>query len=761
MEDQKCKLSPTTLIILILGIIYILSISPANAAMAVADTRSSSTYIIQVRKPMDKHFANVEDIDSLYRSFLPTTAASSNQEQRMVHSYQHVLSGFAAKLTAEEAKVVQEKDGVLQVHPEEVLSLHTTHTPDFLGLHQGVGLWKDSNFGKGVIIGLLDSGVFPDHPSFNDEGVPPPPAKWKGRCDFNGTSCNNKLIGARSFINPINATQAVPPYDDTGHGTHTSSTAAGAFVRDASALGNAKGTAVGLAPLAHLAMYKVCADDGCPASSILAGFDAAIEDGVDVLSVSLGGKKPPLFQDWIAIGALAATQKGILVSCSGGNTGPKHRTLSNEAPWILTVGASSIDRSIKATARLGNGLEFDGETLYQPHDFHPTQLPLIYPEVFDGRDVQDCHYGSLARLSVRGKVVLCDIKWIDPVGAGQEVKDNGGAAMILVNGPADGYTTISDAHVLPAIALNYAAGREIKRYLNTTPAPTATILFKGTHIIGRSPAPAVASFSSRGPNRLSPGILKPDIIGPGLNILAGWPYPLDNSTDMKHAFNVISGTSMACPHISGVAALLKSAHPDWSPVAIKSAIMTTAATSNMEGRPIVDETLHPADIFATGAGHINPSKAVDPGLVYDDGPQDYIPYLCGLISNESQIEVIVKKKVNCSSIGSIPDYQLNYPSITVSFHKPSVTNVSVTRTVKNVGPAKSRYQSVVDPIKGPVSIGVYPRELVFTEANQSASYRVDFTREVDSKAPSPYVQGAITWVSARHSVRTPVAVVFK
>ncbi|XP_010034346.2 LOW QUALITY PROTEIN: subtilisin-like protease 1 [Eucalyptus grandis] len=756
MEDQKCKLSPTTLIILILGIIYILSISPANAAMAVADTRSSlSTYIIQVRKPTDKHFATVEDLDSLYRSFLPTTAASSNQEQRMVHSYQHALSGFAAKLTAEEAKAVQEKDGVLQVHPEEVLSLHTTRTPDFLGLHQGVGFWKDSNFGKGVIIGLLDSGVFPEHPSFNDEGVPPPPAKWKGRCDFNGTSCNNKLIGARSFINPINATQAVPPYDDTGHGTHTSSTAAGAFVRDASALGNAKGTAVGMAPLAHLAMYKVCVDDGCPASSILAGFDAAIEDGVDVLSVSLGGNSKPFFKDWIAQGAFAATQKGIFVSCSAGNSGPYNTSLSNEAPWILTVGASSIDRSIEATARLGNGLEFDGETLYQPHNFHPALLPLIYPEIDDR--IQDCGKGSLRfRSDIRGKVVVCDLGSTEPVVAGQEVKDRGGVAMILVNGPTDGYTTLADAHVLPAVEVSYVAGREIKRYFNTASTPMATILFKGTHIIRRSVAPAVASFSSRGPNRQSPGILKPDIIGPGLNILAGWPFPLDNSTNL---FNVISGTSMSCPHLSGVAALLKSTHPNWSPEAIKSAIMTTSTTFNMEGRPIVDETLHPADIFATGAGHINPSKAVDPGLVYDDGPQDYIPYLCGLISNESQIEVIVKKKVNCSSIGSIPDYQLNYPSITVSF-KPSVTNVSVTRTVKNVGPAKSRYQSVVDPIKGPVSL-VYPRELVFTEANQTASYRVDFTREVDSKAPSPYAQGAITWVSARHSVRTPIAIVFE
>ncbi|KAF8009932.1 hypothetical protein BT93_J0801 [Corymbia citriodora subsp. variegata] len=761
MVDRKCKLSPTTLMIFILDVIYILGISPANAAIAVADTSSSlSTYIIQVRKPTDKHSSAVEDLDAWYRSFLPATAASSNQEQRMVHSYQHALSGFAAKLTAEEAKAIQEKAGVLYLHPEESLSLHTTHTPDFLGLHQGVGLWKDSNFGKGVIIGVVDSGIFPDHPSFSDKGVPPPPAKWKGRCDFNRTSCNNKLIGARSFLDLNKTAQAIPPYDDYGHGTHTSSIAAGAFVTNASALGNAEGTAIGMAPLAHLAMYQVCTIDECLLSNVLAGIDAAIDDGVDVISLSLGGNHRPFFKDVMAKGAFAATQKGIFVSCSAGNLGPYNTSSTNEAPWILTVGASSIDRSIKATAQLGNGLEFDGETLYQPHDFHPGLLPLFYLKVDDG--IQDCGPGSLRFRSddIRGKVVVCDSGSTEPVVAGQEVKDRGGAGMIFLNRPPDGYTTQVYKHVLPAVVVSYVAGEEIKRYINKTSAATATILFKGTHINGRSAAPAVASFSSRGPNSQSQGILKPDIIGPGLNILAGWPFPLDNSTNLKHAFNVVSGTSMSCPHLSGVAALLKSVHPDWSPAAIKSAIMTTATTSNMEGRPIVDQTLHPADIFATGAGHVNPSKAVDPGLIYDIGLHDYIPYLCGLNYTDSEIELIVQKKVNCSSIRSIPDYQLNYPSIAVSF-EPSVTKVSLTRTVRNVGPVKSNYRSIVDPIKGLVSIGVYPPDLVFTEANQTVSYRVDLTREADRKAPPPSAQGAITWVSARHSVRTPVAVLFK
>ncbi|KAK3429779.1 hypothetical protein EUGRSUZ_E01266 [Eucalyptus grandis] len=671
MKDQKCRLSATTLTIFILGLICILSIFPANTAIAVADSGGSlSTYIIQVRKPTDKHFATSEDLDALYRSFLPTTATSSNQEQRMVHSYRHVVSGFAAKLTAEEAKDIRNRDGV---------------------------------FG---------------------EGLPPPPAKWKGKCIFNDTSCNNKLIGARSFAYG----GIYPPTDDVGHGTHTASTAAGAFVKNASALGNAKGTAAGIAPLAHLAIYQVCGISGCLEADILAGLDAAIEDGVDVISLSVGGDSYPFFQDAIATGSFAAIQKGIFVSSSAGNMGPYNYSLSNEAPWLLNVGASTIDRRIKATARLGNGKEFDGETVYQPQDFDSTLLPLVDPARNGENSSAFCFPGSLKdRSDLKGKVVVCSVgSGVARVDKGQEVKDAGGAAMILVNSPLEGATTLADKHVLPAVHVGYDAGREIKSYLSTTSAPKATILLKGTDI-GSSVAPVVASFSSRGPNYQSQGILKPDIIGPGVNILAAWPVSLDNSTDDKHSFNVISGTSMSCPHLSGVAALLKSAHPDWSPAAIKSAIITTASTSDTKGQPILDQLLTRVS-FTTSNRKIT--------------------FLTSLI---------VKEKITCSSTGRIPDYQLNYPSISLSFES-SVTKFNVTRRVRNVGPANSSYKVVTDPITGLNSIGVYPSNLEFTKVNETASFSVDFTR--NKTATPPLAQGAITWVSAKHSVRIPVAVVF-
>lgn len=701
-----------------------------------------STYIVHVQEPAD------DDIDSWSRSFFPPSLiSSSNQKERMVFTYRNVLTGFAAKLTSAEAKSMSEIEGVVSVRPEKRLSLHTTHTPSFLGLHQGLGLWKGSTLGKGVIIGVIDTGIFPDHPSFSDQGLPPPPAKWKGSCDFEGAVCNNKLIGAKNFV--FGGSKA--PIDEEGHGTHTSSTAAGNFVEGANVFGQANGTASGMAPLAHLAMYRVCNAGGCSESEILAAMDAAIDDGVDVLSLSLGGFTSPFYEDSIAIGAFAAVQKGIFVSCSAGNDGPLNTTLSNEAPWILTVAASNIDRTIKATAKLGNGAEYDGESLFQPANFFQSLLPLVY-----NSSASLCAPGSLSKSEVEGKVVVCERGGdIARIAKGQEVKDAGGAAMILVNDEPNAYSTLADAHVLPATHVSYAAGQKIKAYISTTSSPAATILFKGT-IIGDRTAPAITSFSSRGPSYQSPGILKPDITGPGVSILAAWPFALDNSTHTKGNFNIVSGTSMSCPHLSGIAALLKSSHPDWSPAAIKSAIITTADVLNLGGKPIIDETLNAADIFALGSGHVNPLKAAYPGLIYDIAPDDYIPYLCGLGYTDSNIGIIVKKKVKCSQVSSIPEAQLNYPSFSIILGS---TPQKYTRTLTNVGPG-ALYTCEVNAPEG-VDVTVSPSDLTFSKAGETATYTVTFSAKAVT-AGKLFSQGSLTWQSsAQNIVRSPIAVVFK
>ncbi|KAL7150228.1 hypothetical protein ABFS83_05G096800 [Erythranthe nasuta] len=682
-----------------------------------------------------------DDLETFYDSFLPTTSnvtSNSDDQPRILYRYRHIFSGFAAKLSAADVEAMRQKKGFISAQPERMLHLHTTHSPNFLGLNQNTGLWKKSNYGKGVIIGMVDSAVAASHPSFSDAGMPPPPAKWKGVCDSFGTPpCNNKLIGVRFSLPQLPSSEI-----ENGHGTHTMSTAAGNFVAGAGFFGNANGTAAGVAPLAHLAIYESCGSISCPNTAVADAIDTAIGDGVDIISISLGGgSHRGFFDDVIAVGAYRAMQRGIVVSCSAGND--DRARLSNGAPWIMTVGASTMDRKITATVVLGNGEEIEGET---GKGFPSTEkLELVYPRQFPPKDD-----------SVRGKIVVCEnAVGLERINIGEDVKYAGGAAMILLNTQDLGDTTFDDPHVLPALQIGYAEGLKIIAYLNSTSNPTATLSFKGT-VIGGGRDPVVAAFSSRGPSKKSPGILKPDIIGPGVNILAAWPISLENRTDTKPAFNIISGTSMSCPHLSGVAALLKSAHPDWSPAVIKSAIMTTAYQVNLKGNPIEDEQLQPATVFDIGSGHVNPSRADDPGLVYDILPDDYIPYVCGLNYTNQQVGIIVGRNVDCSKEKSIPEAQLNYPSFSIIFGS---TPQIYMRTLTNVGKANSSYDVEIVSPDG-VNVKVEPEKLVFPKLGDKSSYNVTFTRTTKEVMNST-TQGFIRWYTADYSVRSPIAVVFK
>ncbi|KAK6781451.1 hypothetical protein RDI58_019247 [Solanum bulbocastanum] len=742
-----------------MGILKIFFVSFATLACFSCPSMQSDlvTYIVQVESPESQISTQSSrvDLESWYNSFLPKTIATAGTDEKpqLIYSYQNVMKGFAARLSAEQVKEMEKKPGFISAWPHRILSLHTTHTPSFLGLQQNIGLWRDSNYGEGVIIGVLDTGISPDHPSFSDEGMAPPPAKWKGKCESNFTTkCNKKLIGARTF--PISSDS---PIDEDGHGTHTASTAAGSFVKGANVYGNAAGTAVGIAPLAHLAIYKVCDSSGCADSDILAAMDAAIDDGVDILSLSLGGSSIPFYNDPTALGAYSAAQRGILVSCSAGNSGPYDSTLSNEAPWILTVGASNIDRKLKATVTLGNQQLFEGETAFHPKDHNSTFSPLFDPSL-NATDFERPYCGpdTLSDPEIKGKIVVCKAGGgIPRIVKGKTVKDAGGVGMIIISTADDGFTIPADAHVLPALYITYKDGMEILDYMNSTSKPIARIAFQGT-IIGDKDAPVVTAFSSRGPSIASPGILKPDIIGPGLNILAAWPSSIDNKANTKSTFNIISGTSMSCPHLSGVAALLKSTHPTWSPAAIKSAIMTTANTVNFANDPILDERLLPANIFAIGAGHVNPSRANDPGLIYDTEFKDYLPYLCGLNYTNRQVGNLLQRKVDCKEVKRIPEAQLNYPSFSIALGEISQT---YTRTVTNVGEAKSSYSVEIASPPG-VSVIVKPSTLEFSQLDQKLKYQVTFTKR-DNSPNSGIAQGFLKWSSTKYSVRSPIAVVLQ
>lgn len=692
------------------------------------------------------------------------------------------MEGFAARLSELELESLRNFRDVIAIRPDRRLDTHTTYSYKFLGLNPtSLGAWFKSGFGRGSIIGVLDTGIWPESPSFDDSLMPPAPRKWRGVCqegqNFTTSNCNNKIIGARFFSKGHSVASSSPTpntvieyasaRDSHGHGTHTSSTAGGARVPMASVLGNGAGVARGIAPGAHIAVYKVCWFSGCYSSDVLAAMDAAIRDGVDILSLSLGGFPLPLYEDSIAIGSFRAMEHGISVICAAGNNGPIQNSVANEAPWISTIGASTLDRRFPAIVRMGNGKMLYGESMYPGKRIpsYEKELDLIY--VTGGEMGSEfCLSGSLPKAKVRGKMVVCDRGVNGRAEKGQVVKEAGGAAMVLANTAINLDEDSVDVHVLPATLIGFDESVELKSYMNSTRKPRARILFGGTQL-GKSRAPAVAQFSSRGPSFSNPSILKPDVIAPGVNIIAAWPQnlgPTGLPGDSRRVnFTVMSGTSMACPHVSGIAALVHSAHPKWSAAAVKSAIMTTADVNDHFGKPIMDGD-KPAGVFATGAGQVNPEKAVNPGLIYDIQPDEYVTHLCTLGYTSPEIFTITHRNVSCHGIlQKNRGFSLNYPSVSVIF-KRGVVRKMIKRRLTNVGSPNSIYSVEVVAPEG-VEVRVKPRRLVFRHVNQSLSYIALFIPRNRTRTDTTnFAQGHLTWVESNNGlnrVRSPVSVTWE
>ncbi|KAL5859982.1 hypothetical protein ACOSQ4_001278 [Xanthoceras sorbifolium] len=710
-----------------------------------------------------------------------TLSTEEDPSSRLLYSYHSAMEGFAAQLSDSELESLKRLPDVIAIRPDRSFQIQTTYSYRFLGLNPtSEGAWYSSQFGRGTIIGVLDTGVWPESPSFDDYGMPPAPKKWRGICQvgqsFNSSNCNRKLIGARFFTkghrvasmssSPNIIQEYVSPRDSQGHGTHTSSTAAGASVPMASVLGNGAGVARGMAPGAHIAVYKVCWFTGCYSSDILAAMDVSIRDGVDVLSLSLGGFPLPLFDDTIAIGSFRAMEHGISVVCAAGNNGPLQYSVANIAPWIATVGASTLDRRFPAIVRTGNGEMIYGESMYPGKHLSNVEeeLELVYITGGDNGS-EFCLKGSLPRAKVQGKMVVCDRGVNGRAEKGQAVKEAGGAAMVLANTEINLEEDSIDVHVLPATMVGFAESVGLKAYINSTRRAKARIIFGGT-VIGRSRAPAVAQFSARGPTLFDTTVLKPDVIAPGVNIIAAWPQNLGPSSlpeDSRRVnFTVMSGTSMACPHVSGITALIRSAHPKWTPAAIKSAIMTTADANDHFGKPIMDGNIT-AGVFAIGAGQVNPERAINPGLIYDIKPDDYVTHMCTLGYTRSQIFTITHRNISCHEISQMNrGFSLNYPSISVTF-KHGKTTKMIKRQLTNVGSPNSIYSLEVKAPDG-VKVRVKPQRLVFKKMNQSLSYRIWFiSRKRTGKGKISSAQGQLTWVhvNSLYRVRSPISVTWK
>ena len=769
MKIQTCRVSQWFLLFLI---------SSCSCSFVAAQKSSQQvkkqTYIIH----MDR--TNMPQVFDDHFQWYDSSLKSVSDSAQTLYYYNTVVHGFSTRLTVEEAKLIEKQQGILAVIPELKYDLHTTRTPEFLGLEKSVSFFPASVKVGEVIVGVLDTGVCPELESFDDTGLGPVPVSWKGECEvgknFTSSSCNRKLIGARYFSKGYEAAfgaidesqESKSPRDDDGHGSHTSTTAAGSAVTGASLFGFAEGTAKGMAAEARVATYKVCWLGGCFGSDILAAMDKAIEDGVNVLSLSLGGSSPDYYRDNVAIGAFSATAQGVFVSCSAGNGGPSSGSLSNVAPWITTVGAGTLDRDFPVYVTLGNGKKFTGQSLYNGKPLSDSLIPIVYAaHASNSTSGSLCLTSTLNPAKVAGKIVVCDRGGNSRVQKGLVVKDAGGAGMILANTETYGEEQLADAHLLPAAAVGQKTGDAIKSYISTNANPTATIS-AGTTRLGVQPSPLVAAFSSRGPNLLTPQILKPDLIAPGVNILAGWTSgvgPTGLDSDKRHvAFNIISGTSMSCPHISGLAALLKAAHPDWSPAAIRSALMTTAYSTYKTGEAIQDVSSGlPSTPFDIGAGHVNPTAALDPGLVYDATIEDYFAFLCALNYSSFQIKVISKKDFTCSGNKNYKLEDLNYPSFAVALETPSTkggaegtapTTVKYTRTLTNKG-APSTYKVSVTSKSPSVKIMVEPESLSFAKPNEQKSYTVTFVASAMPSGSESFAR--LEWSDGKHNVGSPIA----
>ncbi|XP_064947525.1 subtilisin-like protease SBT5.3 [Musa acuminata AAA Group] len=730
----------------------------------------------------DSHY---ELLGSLLGRYLREKAGET-----IFYSYNKHINGFAATLEEEEATLIREHPGVLSVFESINYELQTTRSWAFLHVEGDDGsvsnssIWTAAKYGSDSIIANIDSGVWPESASFKDDGFGDVPTRWKGECQkdpTDGVTCNKKLIGAKSFYHGFEAANNVTlnvtsPRDHNGHGTHTLSTAAGNFVPDVEVLGNAKGTAKGGSSHARVAAYKVCwnlcdepnapptasCSGQCNGADLLAAFDAAIQDGVDVISVSLGGGAGSVdyFSDSSAIGAFHAVAKGITVACSAGNSGPfLLGAVNNAAPWVITVAASTIDRDFKQTITSTNNKQIQGRSFTLKSLDTGKKYTLIRAvDVIAANASEDdatlCEPHSIDAAKVEGKIVLCQ-RGPPPPLLDDFPQVPGAAGTIVIDNNKRGDNFLMTAFMDQAhLLISEKDGQALQSNIRDSKSNDLSISGPTTELKTGRQAPAVAYFSSPGPNYHNPLITKPDVAAPGVNILAAYSQAPKKDKDFLNPsvpYHLLSGTSMACPHVAGVVGLLKTLHPDWSPAAIKSAILTTATILDDAGNPIKNFMGSQTDPWRFGAGNIQPNSAMDPGLVYDLKPTDFLDLLCSMGYNSTQLAHFTDPPYACPK-QKIEEHNLNYPMIAIRY---PTTTATATRTVKNVGPPGTYKVQVTQPVG--ITLSVTPSILEFKSVGEEKTYTVEAKPNKPNQKPIN-VLGYITWSDGTRNVRSNIIV---
>lgn len=583
-------------------------------------------------------------LKSRQSEFVRTAAEKIGRSPKVVHDYQLAVNAIVMALSPSEANTLRMLPDVLAVHPVLRHFPQTDRGPSHIGAPL---LWNGTaaaglpaTSGEGMIVGVIDTGIRPEHPSFADIGDdghdhvnPRGAGNYLGDCALPAAAhyCNDKLIGIVSFpeITDTYGDQA-PPYglDYEGHGTHVASTVAGNVLHDVPAyseigtLGEYVFPEIsGVAPHANIVSYQICyAGDlgfGCDTALAVAAVEHAIENGVDVLNYSIGGFPDDPWQSIDGLAFLSARAAGIHVATSAGNNGPDWGTVGSpgSAPWLTSVAAYTHDRvfgDITVSNFVGGGtpppaLNGKGVTA-------GFAGPLVLAADFgDPQCLEAFDAGTFT-----GEIVVCERGENARVQKGVNVLAGGAGGMVLVNVDAQQDDVVADFHALPAIHLDHAASSALLGWLGSGSGHGAEI---SATVVGSDPALAdrAGVFSSRGPGRPNEEMLAPHVAAPGVAIYGAFTEDQRFSSEpVEMPFTLLDGTSMASPHVAGAFALLAAVHPDWTPAEAQSALMLTAVTDTR------NDLGEPSLPFDHGAGRIDIPAAAKAALVMDITEAEYL-----------------------------------------------------------------------------------------------------------------------------------------
>lgn len=757
----------------------------------------------------DPHATHVRQYINQLQARQNDILLSLNLWQNRVYSYGYTFNGVAIRLTAAEAEKLRQRRGITRVWENTRRSVATSDSPEFLGLlDQPGGLRADLGLtGEGIIVGVIDSGITPNHPSFRDREAAKkaprvcrsewaenswlglwlcrrfdkpgrvmfgsPPQNWRGVCatgpGFAADTCNNKLVGARFYKDGFEAGGApdedefASPADADGHGTHIASIVAGNRV-DAAVYGKSLGAISGIAPRARVAVYKACwlepgaARATCSVADLAKAIEDAVADGVDIINYSIGDTNSSL-DDPDDLALLAATEAGVLSVVATGNDGPENRTIQSPAttPWVISVGATSrAGTKVTQAVRISSPESLARDYESREGGFTPRlansgaqsgRLVLVDDGSTEtGDDTEGNSFDACTAIEnsseVRGNIALIQRGYCNFDLKIALAQNAGAKAVVVFNNESELLVMDGDPGQvnIPAVMIGQADGQLIRDKLLagadvriTLDSKLFSTLIDDGNVIG--------AYSGRGPNFGDSDFLKPDIVAPGTNILGGHTPDVANGFRGEY-FQYLSGTSQAAPHVAGAAALIRQAHPDWSPAEIKSALMTSSRQNIVKENGSV-----PATPFDMGAGHMEPNSAVNPGLVYPADIAEYDAYLCRYGLERTTRE-------DCQSIYSAGFRQdardINLPSVAVT---ELAGTVEVSRRVKNVGPA-TRYSFSADLPDG-ISLSVEPESLTLANG-ETGKFTLSFFS--DGSGLGSWHHGSFSWVSDNHTVYSPFVV---